>query len=67
MASTDRDVLLVLHRSTGGDNWTNNANWGTDAPIGDWHGVKVKDDGHVVKLDLASNNLRGISRPTLWK
>ncbi|CBN76032.1 LRR-GTPase of the ROCO family [Ectocarpus siliculosus] len=59
MASTDRDVLLVLHRSTGGASWTNNANWDTDAPIGDWHGVKVKDDGHVVKLDLASNNLRG--------
>ncbi|CAM9820202.1 unnamed protein product, partial [Ectocarpus sp. 8 AP-2014] len=59
MASTDRDVLLVLHRSTGGANWTNNANWDTDTPIGDWHGVQVKDDGHVVKLDLASNNLRG--------
>ncbi|CAM9328719.1 unnamed protein product [Ectocarpus sp. 13 AM-2016] len=59
MASTDRDVLLVLHRSTGGASWTNNANWDTDAPIGDWHGVKVKDDGHVVKLDLASNNLQG--------
>ncbi|CAM9115845.1 unnamed protein product [Ectocarpus sp. 12 AP-2014] len=59
MASTDRDVLLVLHRSTGGTNWRNNTNWDTDVPIGDWHGVEVKDDGSVVKLDLASNNLRG--------
>eukprot|EP00903_Cladosiphon_okamuranus_P021997 g20224.t1 len=59
MASTDRDVLLVLYRSTDGPNWKDSTNWDTDAPLADWHGVVVNGPGRVVELCLISNNLRG--------
>ena len=59
MASTDRDVLLVFYRSTDGPNWIDNTNWGTDAALSDWKGVKTNDEGRVLELDLEDNNLRG--------
>ena len=62
MASDDRDVLLVLFRSTCGAKWTNSANWGTDADVSRWHGVEGNDEGRV-KLNLHGNNLRGILGP----
>lgn len=71
MDSADRDVLLVLHRSIGEADsdsntnsdtdeadWDSNTNWDTDAPIKDWHGVDVNDDGRVVKLSLHCDNLK---------
>lgn len=60
MASTDRDVLLVLYRSTGGDTWKQKEKWNTGADLSEWHGVVVNDQGRVVELDLAYNNLQGI-------
>ena len=65
MASTDRDVLLVLYRSTDGPNWRNNTNWGTDAALSDWYGVTANDEGRVLELELFENNLRGICRLTI--
>jgi len=59
MASTDRDILLVLYRLAGGANWRESTNWGTDAALSDWFGVKVNDKGSVVELCLESNNLGG--------
>lgn len=58
--ATDRDrgALLALFGSTGGANWSEKDNWGTDADLSQWHGVLV-NEGRVVKLDLESNNLRG--------
>ena len=40
--ATDRDVLVALYHATGGDNWTNNENWLSDAPIGTWYGVTTE-------------------------
>ena len=60
MASTDREILLVLYRSTDGPNWENKTNWDTDAALGEWYGVKVDDEGRVVELSLPGNNLRGM-------
>lgn len=56
----ERDALLALYRSTDGDNWRRKTNWGTDAPLSDWYGVKVNAEGRVVRLDLSFNNLKGI-------
>ncbi|CAN0252849.1 unnamed protein product, partial [Pylaiella littoralis] len=67
MASTDRDVLLVLHQSTIGASWDDKVNWGTGTPVSQWHGVKVNDQGRVVKLDLFNNNLRGTIPEELGK
>ena len=39
-------------------------NWGTDAELSKWDGVKVDKDGRVVELSLLAINLKGIHRRT---
>ena len=51
-AVSDRRVLETLYRATGGDDWTDNTNWLTDAPLGDWYGVEADEDGRVAGLRL---------------
>ncbi|CAN0020530.1 unnamed protein product, partial [Ectocarpus sp. 12 AP-2014] len=58
MASTDREALVALFRSTGGAGWWRRGNWDTDAAIATWDGVNVNDQGRVVKLFLHTNNLQ---------
>ncbi|CAN0520290.1 unnamed protein product [Scytosiphon promiscuus] len=60
MAQTDREVLLVLFRSTNGPGWKKKRGWDTRAHLSEWHGVEVNDQGRVVKLSLVGNNLQGI-------
>ena len=55
----DRDALIALYNATDGANWTNNDNWLSDRPIGEWLGVEVDDNGRVVRLDFIYNNLSG--------
>ena len=55
----DRDALLALYNATGGANWTNNDNWNTNAPIGQWHGVTTDSDGRVTHMTLKDNGLSG--------
>ena len=57
--SPDRSALAALYASTDGDQWTNNTNWLSNAPLGDWHGVTTGSDGRVTKLTLIDNNLSG--------
>ena len=57
--STDRDVLVALYNATDGPNWTNNTNWLSDAPLGDWYGVDVTANGQVINLRLNNNALSG--------
>ena len=57
--SPDREVLALLYEATNGPNWTQNTNWLTDAPLGEWHGVTTNSQGRVVTLNLFSNNLSG--------
>ncbi len=56
---TDRDILVALYEATNGPNWTNSENWLTDAPLGEWHGVSVNDDGLVDSLRLGANGMTG--------
>ena len=56
---SDRDALMALYRSAGGRGWGKNVNWGTDAPLGDWSGVRVDDGGRVTELNLSGNRLTG--------
>ncbi len=58
-SSTDRDRLRDLYDATGGDGWTYRDNWLTDAPLGEWYGVTVDDEGAVIGLVLERNNLAG--------
>ena len=63
--TTDRDVLVALYHATDGDNWSNNDNWLSDAPIGTWYGVTTDESGRVIELGLAYNNLSGTIPPEL--
>lgn len=58
-AESNREALIALYHATGGSNWTNHANWNTDAPLSEWYGVYTDDYGRVVSLDLRENNLTG--------
>ena len=55
----DRAALVALYEATDGPNWTNNSNWLTNAPLGDWHGITTDDTGRVFRVDLPANNLTG--------
>ena len=48
----ERGALEALYRATGGDDWTDNANWLSAAPFEDWYGVEVDQAGHVTGLRL---------------
>ena len=55
----DRAVLVALYEATNGDHWTNNTNWLSDRPLGEWHGVTTDANGRVTRLGLSSNQLSG--------
>ena len=56
---SDREVLEALYDVTGGPDWTHNENWRTDAPLGEWYGVEVDNQGKVVELGFVANRLTG--------
>ena len=55
----DRAVLVKLHGATGGDGWENSANWLSDRPVREWHGVVSDASGRVTGLFLHENQLSG--------
>ena len=55
----DREVLVELYGALDGENWNNNANWLTELPIRQWHGVTNDASGRVTRLLLESNGLAG--------
>ena len=55
----DRDILVAFYNATDGPNWVNDTNWLTDAPLGDWHGVRADAAGRVTALELEENGLSG--------
>ena len=57
---SDRAILVTLYNATNGSNWRYNANWLTDAPLGEWDGVTTDDEGRVVRLTLLANRLTGM-------
>ncbi|CAN0253914.1 unnamed protein product [Ectocarpus sp. 12 AP-2014] len=59
MAQTDREALVALYVATDGPNWTQQTNWGSGAPLSDWHGVTTNDQDRVLELHLETNNLQG--------
>ena len=64
VGQVERLALNNLHDATGGPSWTNGAAWGTDAPLGDWHGVTT-GDGRVVEVGLSANGLSGPLPPEI--
>ncbi len=60
LAHSDRAALMALYNAAGGRNWKAKLNWGSDEPIGQWHGVTIDANSRVTELDLRDNNLSGI-------
>ena len=52
-------ALAVLYNATDGPNWSDNTNWLTDVPLGEWQGVTTNDDGRVTELVFEGINLSG--------
>ena len=63
--ATDREILEMLHDATAGRDWIDARNWLTDAPLEEWRGVEVDDQGRVVELRLWDNGLAGPIPPEL--
>jgi len=66
----ERDALVALYNSAGGQNWKamsstlgdrdiSTANWCTDKPVSQWYGVEVGGDGHVMYVRLNDMNMEG--------
>lgn len=54
------EALMAFYNATGGNNWTNNTNWGDKTKdYNEWYGVSTVYDGSIVKLLLSNNNLTG--------
>ena len=56
---SDREILEFLYDVTNGPNWTDNENWITDAPLGEWNGVDADDQGGVTRISFVANGLAG--------
>lgn len=57
--SLDFAIMKVIYRQLDGDNWTKKWDLSSDdLYVGKWTGVTTKD-GHITKINLASNNLHG--------
>ena len=57
--AAEREALVALYNATDGANWTYNDNWLSQEPVATWHGVFTDENGHVARLVLARNGLRG--------
>ena len=55
----ERAALEALYHATGGPSWTDNTNWLSNAPVGEWFGVTTDASGRVTALDLPGNGLSG--------
>ena len=59
-SASQRDTLVDLYNSTGGDNWTNKTNWlGAEGTECSWYGVQCDGNENVTQLSLERNNLVG--------
>ena len=61
----DRAALAAFYEAAGGTAWARNDNWLTNAPLGDWYGVRTDAVGRVVEIELNSNGLAGHLAPEL--
>ena len=65
--ASEQTALVALYEALGGSDWIRSNNWLTDAPLGDWHGITVDDDGRVTELNLSRNDLTGPIPPEIGK
>jgi Leucine-rich repeat (LRR) protein len=55
----ERKALIEFYNALGGPDWIERDFWGSDRPVGEWHGVTTDSEGYVVQLTIYDNNLTG--------
>ena len=63
----DEFALTAFFEATNGELWATNTNWTTDAPLSEWYGVELNEDGRVRLLNLIENSLVGTIPPEISK
>lgn len=56
---SERRALIEFYEALGGPDWIERDFWGSDRPVGEWHGVTTDAEGRVVQLTIYDNNLTG--------
>lgn len=60
-AQTDREMLLSVYRTTGGESWKRRDGWEENTnDLSRWFGVSVNGKGRVVKLELQGKISQGL-------
>ena len=65
LPSIDRDALIALYHSAGGENWVRRDGWLSDRHMGTWFGVTVNTDGRISELVMPENGLTGELPPEI--
>jgi Leucine-rich repeat (LRR) protein len=55
----ERKALVEFYEALGGPDWIERDFWGSDRPVGEWHGIETDAEGRVVRLTIYDNNLIG--------
>jgi Leucine-rich repeat (LRR) protein len=55
----ERKAMIEFYDALGGPDWIERDFWGSDRPVGEWHGVTTDADGYVIRLQIYDNNLIG--------
>ena len=58
-AEAERAALVEIFQTAGGSTWIATDGWLTEAPIGEWFGVRTDQRGRVTGINLAGNQLHG--------
>ena len=61
----ERRALIEFYEALGGPDWIERDFWGSDRPVGEWHGVTTDADGLIVQLTIYDNNLTGALSPAI--
>lgn len=61
----ERATLMKMYEALNGDGWDDwgKKGWGTDAPLKEWGGIDVDDEGHVERLKIY--NAKGAVPPEI--
>ena len=56
----EKEILQMLYKATGGDEWYNNNEWtNPEADVCDYYGIQCGDGKNVLGIRLGANNLKG--------
>lgn len=61
----ERRAMIEFYEALGGPDWIERDFWGSDRPVGEWHGVTTDAEGRVVQLTIYDNNLTGPLSPAI--